>query len=1223
MIALALLLPLAFPAVSSAQKNGFLDGNREGGQTQERSLSELLKAPPPTLQSGRAVSLTFSETDPDGLDGGFLKTFRYGTVSRGPVEIEVSGGSGVIELRVLSGKDKLLKTADLKKTGAGTLRLSHNAEEGAEIRISVKIASLDEGAKLSLILVEKNRAEGEQDVNIAVKVVSNLLSRAKAAMNEGKPALGISLLRKGFLVIDATPGLMKSEKLLQVGNALMSAANSANDLDSVSRSLRLVVAAMANRDPPWSRQLVYYRNQLAIALKNAGLLEDALAIQEELLRVCEATFSPDSTQVLTARNGLASTLYDFGRFQRAKQLFEECLPLCIRKYGPEHILTLGIRFNIANTLAGLGDFRKALSIREETLAICEELFHTKNPMLQKFRLGLVRDLNRAGDFSGARILLEKVIEALSGPSKKNPTDLLSVRKTLASLLENMGDYHAAKEIREQIVSVSEQTMNENSVMLLQARIALGTTLEKMKRFDEALKIQKAAVNRFSGVLPSDSVPRLIARGALAVTLTKSGDAKAGYNLLVDVIRDLEKNYSPENNILIVARANLIEALEKLNRFDEAEALCRKTLTELKDFLPAGHLGLNALKGHLSVLMAFGGRWKEAARLMGEMMEARKRLIARKRLTGAVRENEAFIAAAGSVLYHYFSFGREGLFSARDSFVALEAHRSIGTESGRIRRKISRIENEKTKGLQRELAIRTWKLASAKKDSFIKAVRARDIAERALFEGLRQLEGIGKFSEVKSFEEMKDAIPADWIAVAFALYPYFHIPENCTRFEDAQKDPSLLAFVVTPEGSVDRVELGAAEEIIRAVDLWKKTLCSERGEQGRKRRLEAGRRLRQQIWQPLEKHLDGKRKVILLPDASLSTVPLEALPLGDGVLADRYTFAYADSLASATAADEGERREERGFLAFGDIDYDSEPALFSGQEQAALEEPGREIPSVPPGVLSEIPRSPPEGSGTTKVTPLPGTLFETEDLSSLYREVFSKNSLLVKGKYASKASLQQLAHSARYLHIATHGYFAPEKYISPLDSGMMGTATPGSTMDEKVRGLAPSLLCGLKLAGCNLPQTGLCDEGIITGEEIRGLDLSQCELAVLSACESNVGILRTGQGIMSLQKALAIAGAGGSITSLWKVYDEPTRLFFTKFYSLLWKEGKHPAVALRESKLWLRGLKGAAIESWRKNPSGPLPRGEIVDGPPPETAGGDAPFAAPFFWASFVYWGSVK
>ena len=49
-------------------------------------------------------------------------------------------------------------------------------------------------------------------------------------------------------------------------------------------------------------------------------------------------------------------------------------------------------------------------------------------------------------------------------------------------------------------------------------------------------------------------------------------------------------------------------------------------------------------------------------------------------------------------------------------------------------------------------------------------------------------------------------------------------------------------------------------------------------------------------------------------------------------------------------------------------------------------------------------------------------------------------------------------------------------------------------------------------------------GILTAEELATFDLRNCELAVLSACETNVGIRRAGQGIQSLQTALHAAGA---------------------------------------------------------------------------------------------------
>src|SRR5262249_29606668 len=124
--------------------------------------------------------------------------------------------------------------------------------------------------------------------------------------------------------------------------------------------------------------------------------------------------------------------------------------------------------------------------------------------------------------------------------------------------------------------------------------------------------------------------------------------------------------------------------------------------------------------------------------------------------------------------------------------------------------------------------------------------------------------------------------------------------------------------------------------------------------------------------------------------------------------------------------------------------------------------------------------------------------------------------------------------------------------------------------EQVRGMSPMLLCGLALAGANLPEDALGRvPGLVTAEEIAALDLSNCELAVFSACDTNVGEHRARQGVASLQRALQMAGARSVITSLWKVPDEATKDLMLDFYRRMWVEKKPKWQALWEAKKRLR------------------------------------------------------
>ncbi len=81
-----------------------------------------------------------------------------------------------------------------------------------------------------------------------------------------------------------------------------------------------------------------------------------------------------------------------------------------------------------------------------------------------------------------------------------------------------------------------------------------------------------------------------------------------------------------------------------------------------------------------------------------------------------------------------------------------------------------------------------------------------------------------------------------------------------------------------------------------------------------------------------------------------------------------------------------------------------------------------------------------------------------------------------------------------------------------------------------------------------------------------------ELVVLSACETNVGDSRAGQGIASLQEALFSAGVRYSITSLWRVPDEASKKLMTSFYQGIWRRGMTKHQALWNAKTQLRNEK---------------------------------------------------
>jgi CHAT domain-containing protein len=91
--------------------------------------------------------------------------------------------------------------------------------------------------------------------------------------------------------------------------------------------------------------------------------------------------------------------------------------------------------------------------------------------------------------------------------------------------------------------------------------------------------------------------------------------------------------------------------------------------------------------------------------------------------------------------------------------------------------------------------------------------------------------------------------------------------------------------------------------------------------------------------------------------------------------------------------------------------------------------------------------------------------------------------------------------------------------------------------------------------------------LLTAEDASMLDLLDTELVVLSARESELGVIQTGEGVHGLRRAFELAGAHAVVMSLWKVGDEITERLMGRFYDAL-QGGAEPAAALREAQAGL-------------------------------------------------------
>jgi CHAT domain-containing protein len=270
------------------------------------------------------------------------------------------------------------------------------------------------------------------------------------------------------------------------------------------------------------------------------------------------------------------------------------------------------------------------------------------------------------------------------------------------------------------------------------------------------------------------------------------------------------------------------------------------------------------------------------------------------------------------------------------------------------------------------------------------------------------------------------------------------------------------------------------------------------------------------------------------------------------------------------------------VALGDVAYGAEPVSWSEEDGEREFAPALHRLAHAGGHASVLRGSPFEEG----FKPLDHTGPEVHAIAALFRGAVGTDApaVVLEGTRASRASLEVLAPRVRWLHLATHGWFAPESIRSFADRSEGSESgpsamTPRTSPEETVRGMSPMLLSGLALAGASPKRSSFGRApGLLTAEELSGLDLTNCELAVLSACDTNVGLVRAGQGVASLQKALHMAGARSVITSLWKVDDAATREFFERFYTALWQQNLPKSEALWRTKMQLR-VEGHPVRDW--------------------------------------------
>jgi hypothetical protein len=249
------------------------------------------------------------------------------------------------------------------------------------------------------------------------------------------------------------------------------------------------------------------------------------------------------------------------------------------------------------------------------------------------------------------------------------------------------------------------------------------------------------------------------------------------------------------------------------------------------------------------------------------------------------------------------------------------------------------------------------------------------------------------------------------------------------------------------------------------------------------------RIATQILAPVTAPLGSEiRQLLIVPDGPLHRVPFDALRTSPrgSFAADRFEIVLVPSVATWLRLHAAGTGKTGLALALADATVATGAGRF-----AALSAPIARLEAIP----------------------LPGARREAEHVVLS----FPAGSRVVSGSEASERYLktQDLA-AFSLLHLATH---AMADETAPERSAVL---------------LAPS-------------EAG--DDGLLTVPEIAALPL-RGKVVVLAACESQVGTVRRGEGVLSLARSFFEAGATAVVGTLGSVRDSDAESFFRDFYDAL-------------------------------------------------------------------------
>jgi len=978
------------------------------------------------------------------------------------------------------------------------------------------------------------------------------------------------------------------------------------DLNTVGRAADAERASRADlrnaerRYGAESAEVAEILDELAVALRRGGKAGDseALEVCQRAVRIKEQTYGESDARTATSLHNLGLLWYSRKEYVRADSTLHAALEIRKARLGSNDP-------DIAKSLLALGSvehargrYDEALRLLERSVAINDAALKGNDPEKAYGLIALSSIRYSLGEYASAIPLLDKAIDLWQRSSAPNRAVLANCFHNRGAILSEIGDYERASEDLRRALRLREEALGHDNTLVASTLTALASASGAAGNRSEEKESLERALAIFERAQPGGADAGWV-RAKLGWVYLEENDLTRADGAFRRSLVEQESALGQEHPDLWICLRGLAmtarrrgDWTEAQQYYDRAIRLLRatsglshpdlgKTLTEYAAFQLAKGDSSQAFETALEAASVN----REHLRLTARGVAERQALIYTTTLDTGLDQAMAILAGSiGRSSPELVRRGWDALIRSRALVLdeVAERARMVGG-AGEVVEAAKRLESARSR--LANLLVR-GKSAESQEESSTLLNRAQDEVGRAeselasLSQSFRQEQDHASFG----WDDVRSALPQGSALVSYVSY-------------GQGRDESIAAFVTRADGTPAFVPLGSAERIDSQVARWREAAGKPPlGEGLESKKAETacndeGRTLRSLVWDPIEADLVVSGFVFIVPDGSLNLINFAALPgRGAGYLIEGDRVIHYLSAERDLVAAQGVPSRGAGLLAIGGVSFDSP------EDQPRAESVSQSRTRGVKGQSASLAQMKPECSDfdSVRFEPLPETSQEIKEVVDAWDRAGSVT--VLTGTQAGERAVKALMPGKRVVHFATHGFFLSSRCRTAASGGedargIGGYSTAASEHVVQRRTTRnPFLLSGLALAGANRRALAGPDEddGILTGDEIASLDLSGLEWAVLSACDTGVGDIQSGEGVLGLRRAFQSAGAGTLIMSLWAVEDRSARDWMKLLYQARFQGKLETAQAVREATL-------GVLRSLRK----------------------EGRSTHPFYWASFI------